>query len=382
MHIVYVITRSDTIAGAQVHVRELSQQSLARGHRVTVIVGGEGPFTEELCAMKIQHRSLKSLVRPISLPKDLRAISELRSTLAHLKPDLVASHSSKVGILTRVVNFTLEVPTIHTVHGWPFAAGIRVPQRWMYLAAEMLTARLATRIITVSDYDRELALRYRVAPAQKIVTIHNGVPDIPGNLRANPKDMPPTIVTVARFERQKDFTTLFKALAALQKSTWRLDWIGDGGFRQQAEVLARELGVRDRICFLGQRRDIPKRLAQSQIFTLVSRYEGFPLCILEAMRAGLPVVATNVGGVSESVRHGKTGILVEPANVCDLRHGLDALIRNPDLRVEFGAAGRERYERLFPLDKMVEKTLAVYKDVFIQHGIQHRLSNHRDRMNI
>ncbi|HEX6433316.1 MAG TPA: glycosyltransferase, partial [Gemmatimonadales bacterium] len=167
----------------------------------------------------------------------------------------------------------------------------------------------------------------------------------------------------ARYEPQKDHTTLLHALGGLQNEAWELDLIGDGPLRLQTEALADSLGVRNRIHFLGQRKDVAQLLARAQISLLVSNWEGFPLSILESMRAGLPVVASNVGGVAESVQDDATGYLVPQAGVDQLRDRIGRLLRDPELRARLGTAGRRRFEQHFTLDEMVRKTLTVYQDV-------------------
>nr|WP_297861133.1 glycosyltransferase [Meiothermus sp.] len=168
---------------------------------------------------------------------------------------------------------------------------------------------------------------------------------------------------VARFAVPKDHGLLLQALADLQEQPWEVELIGDGPMQSLAEEQAARLGIGDRVRFLGARKDVAECLAQAHIFVLASNYEGFPLSILEAMRAGLPVVASNVGGVAEAVIDGETGFLVPRGDVHALRSRLAQLIENPQLRTQMGMAGRARYKAHFTLEQMLEKTLAVYEKV-------------------
>jgi glycosyltransferase involved in cell wall biosynthesis len=231
--------------------------------------------------------------------------------------------------------------------------------RWI----ERLAAPLAARIITVSDFDRELALARGIASSDKVVTIHNGMPDIDRRLHADPAVSPVRLAMVARFEPQKDHVTLFHALAGLLQDPWRLDLIGDGPLLSAAQALSRRLGLSDRIEFLGQRTDVDALLSKAQVALLITNWEGFPRSILEAMRAGLPVVASAVGGIGESVRDGETGFTVAHADVEGLRRRLKQLLDNPGLRVSMGRAARSLYEREFTLKQTVERTLAIYDEV-------------------
>ncbi|HYF38103.1 MAG TPA: glycosyltransferase, partial [Gemmatimonadales bacterium] len=211
--------------------------------------------------------------------------------------------------------------------------------------------------------DRRFGIQAGLVTERRVVTVHNGMPDVSADLRATPEATPPRLVMVARFEPQKDHTTLLRALRPLQSEPWELDLIGDGPLRPEAEALADSLGMRSRIQFLGQRKDVAQLLARAQISLLVSNWEGFPLSILESMRAGLPVVASNVGGVAESVHDAETGFLIPQAGVDELSDRIGRLLRDPGLRARFGAAGRKRYEQHFTLDEMVRKTMSVYQDV-------------------
>ncbi len=127
--------------------------------------------------------------------------------------------------------------------------------------------------------------------------------------------------------------------------------------------LSGALGIDGRVEFLGLRGDVEKLLAEAQVFVLASNYEGFPISIVEAMRAGLPVVASDVGGVCESVCDGENGFLVPRGDVPTLRERLQRLISNETLRARMGAASRRRYVEEFTAKRMVSKTLAVYEKV-------------------
>jgi glycosyltransferase involved in cell wall biosynthesis len=131
----------------------------------------------------------------------------------------------------------------------------------------------------------------------------------------------------------------------------------------QAEGMVRELGLTDRVRFWGQSMSVDQRLADAQVALLITNCEGFPRSILEAMRAGLPVVASAVGGVAESVRDGVNGFLIPREDVEGLRQRLGQLLIDPDLRARMGRSGREQYERHFTLDHTVRKTLAVYREI-------------------
>ena len=368
MNIVYLVTRADPIGGAQIHVRDLAVAVQAQGHAPTVVISGEGPFVDDLRARGIPVILLRHLVGPMRPWDDIRALGEVLATVRTLKPDLLTAHGAKVGILGRLAARRLGVPLVVTVHGWACAPGTPAVQAAVSRGLERLIGRFATKIITVSEFDRRFGLDARLASGNRLVTVHNGMPDIEPTLRADPSRVPPRLVMVGRFEPQKDHATLLHALGELQNHAWELDLIGDGPLRPDMESLAASLGIGQRIHFLGQRTDVDRLLAQAQVGVLVSKWEGFPLSILEAMRAGLPVVASDVGGVAEAVENEVTGYVVRRGDVRQLRDRIAAVLASPDLRVRLGAHGRARYEQHFTLDRMVAKTLAVYREVLQGRG--------------
>lgn len=367
--VAYVITRSDSVGGAHIHVRDLCRELICIGQQAVVLVGQEGPFTRLLAASNIPYRPIPSLVREIHPPRDIQALQHIVRELRNLKPDIVSTHSSKAGWLGRLAAKLLRVPVIFTAHGWAFTEGVPNGRRRLYVVAERVAAKFADRIITVSDFDRRLALSYRVAPTSKLITIHNGMPDILPKYMSRPAGNPPQIIMVARFEEQKDHKTLLEALALLQDLPWRLELVGDGPLRDKIETLAKNLGIRQRVNFVGAINDVAEHLSRSHIFVLTSRWEGFPRSVLEAMRAGLPVIASDVGGVAEAVADSVTGFLVPRGDVRTLKQRLELLLQQPEKREVLGRNGRKRFEQEFTFDRMFERTLNVYQNVLADSSV-------------
>jgi len=292
---------------------------------------------------------------------DLRALLSAVSLIRRLRPDLVATHSSKAGLVGRVAARLTRVPSVFTAHGWAFAPGVPAIRRAIAAQAERRAAALCARVITVNESDRTLALRLRIAPPNKLKTIPYGIPDTPA--RAEPATSgTTTFVMVARFEPQKDHLALLRALGMV-RGDWRAILVGDGPTRQEVQVEAGKAGLADRVQFTGARDDVAEILAGAHVFVLSSRWEGLPLTVLEAMRAGLPVVASDVGGVGEAVGTNQTGFLVPLGDHGQLAEPLTALCANPDLRARLGRQGRRVYEARFQLDRMVAETAALYDDV-------------------
>lgn len=360
--IAFVITRSDAVGGAQICVLELARALQEAGQVVRVFTGGEGPYIARLRAAGVPVRSIPAMIREVEARAELRAVAQLYEALREFEPELISTHSSKAGILGRVLGLALAVPVVVTAHGWLLTPGKLSPRQQLIRLAEAGTASLARRLIAVSEHDRNIALEHRVAGPDKLRVVHNALPDVDASQLADPGASPARIIMVARLEAPKDPLVVVAALARLRGLDWRCELIGDGPLRAELELELRLAGIADRVDLLGARDDVPERLAAAQIFMLATRREGFPLSVLEAMRAGLPVVASEVGGIGEAVTHGVSGALVQARSARALAEALAPLIRSPELRRRAGAAGRGRFLADFQFEVHLRRAWAVYTE--------------------
>jgi glycosyltransferase involved in cell wall biosynthesis len=360
MRIAFVITRSDIIGGASLHVLHLAASLQRQGHEVLVVVGGSGPFVAELNAAELRVIALPQLQRAIRPRDDLRAYFALRRELAAFGPTLISTHTSKAGALGRLAARSLGVPATYSPHGWTFAEESARGRRAAYAALERLLAHLPGTIVTVSHDEDAVGQRAGIGGRRARVTIHNGVADVGDEMLACARREPPVIISVARFEAPKDHTTLLRALGRLLDLDFRVQLVGDGPELAAARCLVSELALQDRVEFLGHRRDVAELLARGQVFALSSRSESFPMTVLEAMRARLPVVASNVGGISEAVVDGHTGLLVEIGSADAWADSLKRVLVDNETREVMGANGRTRYLELFGHDRMVDRITSLY----------------------
>jgi glycosyltransferase involved in cell wall biosynthesis len=363
MKILYIITRADEIGGAQTHLRDMIAALNNDHHQVELIVGEHGALVDEVSAMNINVHIVPELVREISPFKDFKSAKIIRGIAKKYSPDVIALHSSKAGIVGRLAAIGLNIPVAFTVHGWSFANGVNNNKRRLYVVIEKIFSTITDAIITVSAQDKELAISHKVAKDSQQTVIHNGIPL---------KNTPPHIyhdheivkmISVARFSEQKDHESLFKALSLLKDENWNLTLVGKGPNLENMKNLSKELGLSDKVTFTGERLDVDTLLADSDIFVLISNWEGFPISILEAMREGLPVLASDVGGVSESVINGQTGYLVPRGDVDAIKDKLGNFLHDATLRSQFGKAGREFFLDNFSFSVMYEKTLCLYQEV-------------------
>lgn len=359
MKIVMVITRGDDLGGAQMHVKALAEGLLIMGHQVHVIAGIAGRWADAMRELDVPVSICGGMLREIDPRRDIAAVRSLAGMFRTISPDLVCAHSSKAGMLARIAARMAGVPCVFTAHGWAFTEGIAQPKKTIFKAIERITSPLAAKVICVSEYDRKIALRAGIK-ANRLVTIHNGVPDIEPALRATPSSNGPVrVVMVARFAEQKDQELLITAVNDLPRI--HLDFVGDGPKLNAAKQLVKAYDMGERVRFLGVRRDVPEILSRAHIFALTTNFEGFPLSTLEAMRAGLPIVVSNVGGAAEAIVDGESGFAVPKGDIATLRDRLILLAEKPERRELMGSAARRRYEMEFSSERMLARTVDLYQ---------------------
>jgi glycosyltransferase involved in cell wall biosynthesis len=340
-----VITLAET-GGAQTYTAQLLP-ALTGTYEVTVAAHGHGPLEDAAAAAGARFVPLRHVRRPIR-PRDLAGLVELVRLFRRERPDIVHLNSSKAGLLGRIAGLVARVPVrVFTVHGWSFSPHHGL-SAGAYRALERLLAPLAWTIC-VSEGDRAAAPWLN----GRAVVIRNAV-DASAMPPAHPNGGPPTLVAVGRLVLPKSFWTLADALRLLPADSFRALVAGDGPQRTFLEGIP---GVE----LLGERHDVPALLAQSHVFVLSSRSEGMPISVLEAMAAGLPVVASSVGGIPEQVVDGETGLLVPPDNPAALACALQCLLDEPELRARMGAAGRRRAVELFDVARFRRDHLALYE---------------------
>ena len=365
MKILFVITRGDLVGGAQIHVRDMSIALKKKGFQPRVLVGSRGDFTAQLSNSEIEWELIPELKRNISPIHDIAAITHIRQSIKQFKPDLISTHTAKAGMVGRIAAILEKYPVIFTAHGWQFADGIPAKQALPVLWIERILSRHTARIITVSEYDHKLALRKKASASEKLITIHNGLPDTAKHEKRSDKIKSDTakMVMIARFQPQKDHKTLLKALKKIETLDWEMRFVSDGPEMESVRGIAKEKGLSGKVRFLGQRSDVEEILKDSDIFVLVSHWEGFPRSIVEAMRESLPVVCTDVGGCGESVVHEETGLLVKEGDEEGLADALKLLLTQKETALRMGNEGRRRYEENFTFEIMFEKTVSVYSEV-------------------
>jgi glycosyltransferase involved in cell wall biosynthesis len=317
-------------------------------------------------AAQLAHENCQLITLARRPGRDFRAAWRLASHLRRLKIEVVHAHQYSpffYAALARLVPFH-RFKIIFTEHGRHFPDIVsplrRTANRWFL-------NHLADAVSAVSDFSAASLAEKDGFHGPSIVVIENGV-DIqrfngPASLRNLDLDRGRRyLVCVARFHPVKDHATLLRAFAivARQRSDVDLLLVGDGPLRGDLEKLARELGIEERVRFVGLRHDVPGLLRAAEIFVLTSLSEAAPLTVLEAMASRLPVVVTAVGGNPEIVRDGVDGYLAPRGDAPAIASAILSLLDDPKAAGALGAAGAARVRERYSLERTIERYFALY----------------------
>lgn len=371
MKILHVITTLD-VGGAEMHLLSQVRGQGAHGHAVRLCyLKGKGTLAPDFLAAGAER------VERVA-PNPFGGLRE------HLRwADLVHSHLLKADALTAVAA-TLAGKRARLVSGKHNDE--QVLKKPLVSLVHGVLGNLPPRTIVLSDHVGRFVERYGRVRRSRLRRVYYGLDPEPferastvspeeraalrGSLGFGSGDV--VFTCVARFAPQKAHDVLLRAFrraldeARAGEAPLRLLLVGDDPFgdgRRRAESLARELALGESVRFAGIRRDVPALLAASDVFVMSSLWEGLGLVFLEAMACGIPVLSTRVSAVPEVVVEGETGLLVPPSDPDALAAAMRELALDPEGRRRMGAAGRARVRAVFGLERMVEETLAVYREL-------------------
>ncbi|MCO5170889.1 MAG: glycosyltransferase [Planctomycetes bacterium] len=393
------------VGGPARHCVLLSEGLRRRGFDTVLLTGrlepGEaGVLADDAASTPagVPIRRVPGLRQPVSPRDDARALAELVRLLRAERPDVVHTHTSKAGALGRVAAALAGVPVVvHTFHGHVLEGYFpRLPSALVRLAERAL-GRLTTRIVTLSPGLKEdLSARFGVADAGRFEVIPLGRDLAP--FRAGPRGLlrrelglspdAPLVGAVGRLVPIKDVPLLVRAFARVveRRPGATLVLVGDGPERAAIEAAAAARGLERRVRLLGWRDDLPAIYADLDLLAVSSRNEGTPLAMIEAFAAGVPVVATRVGGVADMfdapgpdlaalATNGATpppgvdlraqGALVAPRDEVGLARAIDLLLGHPDLRRVAAAAAQARSE-VYAAERLLDATEGLYRRLLVE----------------
>lgn len=355
------------------HVLDICRGLTARGVEVHLIYSPlriEQSFNdglEDLCQLGVNIYSVP-MRREINW-QDFRVLFYVLNYVSRCRGfNIIHGHSSKAGGIARLIKLFVSAKVIYTPNGFvTLASWMPGWKRGFYGQLERVLTRLTDVLIAVSDHEYDEAVRLGYAPS-RLRIIPNGIslnyasPFSKEDLRAKWGFSVDEVIVgfLGRLDHQKNPELLLSAFAQVRKvhPKCKLVMVGDGPLRKSSFELSKELGVESDVIWLGYQRG-REILPLFDIFVLPSDYEGFPYVLLEAMQAGLPIVATDVGGVRMAIEDGVNGFVVPKRDIKALAERLSTLATCVDLRLEFGNVNLARIQD-FGVDQMVDRLLRVY----------------------
>lgn len=353
--------------GGEQQVKYLTDGLASRGHRCIVLCPPDSALFAD--------RAKAGMARPLDHfgEFDIFAASRLTQLAESERAHLIHAHTSHAHSLAWLAARKAPVPAVVS-RRVDFPVGGNWLSRRKYDAPSVF-------YIAISDAVKSV-LGQGGVPAQRIEIVHSGVDPGRYAFREGHRDEAaaaqygappgvPLVVNVAALVDHKDQATLLRAAHALAHEgvPFRLVIAGSGELETQLKALANGLGIGERVLFAGYVTDVATLLRAADLFVMSSHLEGLCTSILDAMLAGVPVVATRTGGVPEIVVHGRNGLLAAPRDPAGLAQQIRAALADPALRVGFAAEGRATVERGFTHDRMVEGTVAAYREIL---GKYHR----------
>lgn len=382
IRVLYVVTTLGR-GGVQEYIRQLASR-LDRDRFDLAVAYGE-PRHHETSLRELGVRLFPvPLVKPVSPLRDLRCLFTLIALLRRERFDLVHTHMTKASLLGRLAGrLTGCRAVVMTAHGYSGLLDYyfsSAAARAAFRRLESFLNRTCTdRIVLLTESDRRAVTERGIVPPEKVRLIHNGVdfadveaPEAGDALRRemNIPSHAQIVLFIGRLARQKSPETLVAAAAMVVKRNDRVRFLlaGDG---PKAGLLAEQIaagGLAGHVRLLGVRSDVPALLQAADCFVLPSLYEGMPLSLLEAMAAGLPVVASRIPGNEDLVVEGETGLLVPFGDADALGEAILGLLEDPGQAGACGEAGRRRAREHFSLDKTAELTSRLYLELMEETG--------------
>jgi len=377
--IAQVITRMDR-GGAPDIVKSLFHYLTGKGYDVTLISGNTTcpsldtkEFLRDYKERIIITPELKRELRPIS---DIRAFIKLFVLFKKRKFDIIHTHTAKAGFIGRIAaRLAGASAVIHTPHGHNFYGYFGRLKSWFVIILERMAALFADRIIALTNVEKKDMFWYNVCSVSKIWVVRSGI-DL-GKYNKNGFDIGRKkaefnistddflVGMMARLERVKGVAYFIEAVKYISDELPKAKFliVGDGPLKQNLILLAKHLGMNDRIIFTGWREDIPEILSITDIVVLPSLNEALGMVLLEAGASGKPTVATAVGGIPEIIKNGETGLLVPPGDSQKMAKAIVFLLKNEKKRLQMGLAAKNRVSSDFSENRMASEIHDLYEDL-------------------
>ena len=378
LRILHIVTKLE-LGGAQRNVLDILS-GLDQKRFEIHLISSKGLLNDEARAIPHLHLTLLPFLRrPPNPIFDLWAFLVLVSYMKRNKIQIVHTHSSKAGILGRWAARLAGVPVIiHSVHGWGFHDYLKSFLNDFFIFLERVTARITTKLIAVSENDIRKGLDLRIGSQNQYLLIRCGIvarafkaalatkADTKRSLGLKEDD--PAVGMIACLKPQKNPMDFVRSASLILQANPETKFliVGDGVLRSLISREIQKRRLKDCFFMLGWRKDIEKVMSVFDVFVLTSLWEGLPLVLLEAMSSGKPVVAYDIGGISEVVKDGVNGFLVRPKDIEDLSRKITLLLDNEERRQRMGEFGQHIVsDSVFSSSSMVTRISQLYEKLLV-----------------
>ncbi len=370
------ITKSNW-GGAQKYVFDIATNTPRDQFETSVLLGGDGDLKKRLEEAGVKTILLKNSQRDIDTKKEFGLLFELIDLFKKEKPDIIHLNSSKMGLIGAIAGRISGVnKIIFTAHGWAFNEERGFFSKILIKILHLFTIILCHKTISVSDATKkQISNMFQ----NKIVVIKNGLREIELKSKESAREIltkkildtnkksskilsenPLWIGTISELHTTKGINYAIEAISKTRSNVMFIV-IGEGEKRKELEELSVKLGVYNKVFLIGQIENASTYLKAFDMLTLSSITEALPYMLLEAGNASLPVIASDVGGISEIIENNKNGILVTPKNSEEIKTSIEYLIKNPEKAKGFGQALKEKVSKHFTQKSMLEKTFLLYR---------------------
>jgi glycosyltransferase involved in cell wall biosynthesis len=378
MRVVHVITRL-IIGGAQENTVITVLGLLKKpGVEVKLITGPtkgpEGSLEEKVLGYPGLLITVPELVRPIHPLKDLVCFLKLVRLFRNLRPDIVHTHSGKAGFLGRMAAYFARVPVIvHTIHGPSFGQFQGFLPNVIYLTAERIAGRVTTFFVSVADAMSRHYLAHGIGTPEKYLTVRSGFaikpyleakndPQFRAKLGLSETDF--VVGKIARLFKLKghdDLITVATQIVQVNPQV-RFLLVGDGYLKERLQSRIRDLGLERHFVFAGlvPPDEIPRYVGIMDCIVHLSKREGLPKALAQALAAGKPVIAYDCDGAGEVCIPNKTGFLIQPGDLEGVSNAILTLANDAALRLRLGSEGRKLIVEWFDSDRMVDTLYELY----------------------
>lgn len=359
------------LGGGQINLLTLARFLDRDTFEVSVCSRGEGPLVDALSEEGIPHF-------PIAFSKRIQMgiVKDIVSLINTHHFDILHTHGGVAGLFGRWSARRCDRPPliVHTLHGIHYLHYRNFFLKYLYVFLERFFSRSSDAVIFVSNADKDRGRRFKLVPEDKMVLIKNGLDFEAFESSASFKERRnepgfdlsgPIVGTVARLHRQKGISYLFLAAQKIHRSIAEASvWIvGGGALLPKFQRLGKKLDLEETVRLLGERKDVAQLLSRFDVFALPSLWEGLPYSLLEAAALAKPVVATDIDGVREIVKHGETGLLVPAKDPESLARGVIRLLQEKEYAATLGQNLKDTAQKEFSLSQMLQKTQDLYLEL-------------------